>query len=44
MLEAMLDGQSETLVQKVIAMALDGNEMALKACIDRLIPIRRAGR
>jgi hypothetical protein len=41
MLEAVLDGQSEALVQKVIAMALDGNEMALKACIDRLIPIRR---
>ncbi len=39
--EALLDGQAEALTQKAIQMALDGDPMAMRLCLDRLFPPRR---
>ena len=39
--EALLDGQAEALTQKAIEMALDGDPVALRLCLDRLCPPRR---
>jgi hypothetical protein len=39
--EALLDGQAEALTQKAIQMALDGDPVALRMCLDRLCPPRR---
>ncbi|HWN80221.1 MAG TPA: DUF5681 domain-containing protein [Bradyrhizobium sp.] len=39
--EALLDGQAEALTQKAIQMALDGDPVALRLCLDRLCPPRR---
>ena len=40
-IQAMLDGQSEALTQTAINLALDGNETALKLCLDRLLPPKK---
>ena len=40
-LEALLDGEGEAMVRKVIELALDGSETALRLCLERLIPTRR---
>lgn len=39
--EALLDGQVEQLTQKAIAMALSGDQVALRLCMDRIAPARR---
>jgi hypothetical protein len=39
--EALLDGEAETLTRKAIEMALAGDGIALRLCLDRIIPPRR---
>ncbi|WP_374572795.1 hypothetical protein [Phenylobacterium sp.] len=39
--EELLDGEAEKLTRKAIDMALAGDVVALKMCIDRLAPARR---
>src|SRR6516165_6653772 len=39
--EALLEGQAEALTQKAVDMALAGDTVALKICIDRIFPARR---
>ena len=39
--EALLDGQAEALTQKAIQMALDGDAVALRLCLDRIFPPRK---
>ncbi len=39
--EALLDGQVEQLTQKAIQLALAGDTVALRLCMDRLAPPRR---
>jgi hypothetical protein len=39
--EALLDGQAEALTQKAIQMALDGDPVALRLCMDKLCPARK---
>jgi hypothetical protein len=39
--EALLDGQAEALTQKAIQMALDGDAVALRLCLDRIYPPRK---
>jgi Family of unknown function (DUF5681) len=39
--EALLDGQAEALTQKAITMALGGDVVALRICMDRLCPPRK---
>jgi hypothetical protein len=38
---ALLQGQAESLTQKAIEMALDGDLVALKLCLERIIPPRK---
>ena len=37
----LLDGEAEALTRKAIAMALDGDPVALRLCLDRIIGARR---
>ena len=39
--ERLLEGEAEALTRKAIEMAKGGDTVALKLCIERLIPIRR---
>ena len=39
--EALLDGESETLTRKAIAMALNGDAAAMRLCLERILPPRR---
>jgi len=39
--EAMLEGEAERLSRKAIEMALEGNVVALRLCLDRIAPPRR---
>ena len=39
--EALLDGEAEALVRKVIERALEGDMMALRLCLERILPPRR---
>ena len=39
--EALLDGQAEALTQKAIQMALSGDPVAMRICMDRLCPGRK---
>jgi hypothetical protein len=39
--EAMLDGEAEALTHKAIEMALDGDPVALRLCLERVCPPRR---
>ena len=39
--ETLLDGQAEALTQKAIQMALDGDAVALRLCLDRIFPPRK---
>ena len=39
--ESLLEGQAEALTQKAVDMALAGDTVALKICIDRIYPVRR---
>lgn len=40
-LEAIFDGESEALTRKAIEMALEGDTVALRMCLDRLMPVRK---
>ena len=39
--EGLLDGQAEALTQKAVEMALDGDGVALRLCLERLLPPRK---
>jgi hypothetical protein len=39
--EALLEGQAEALTQKAVEMALAGDTVALKLCLDRIYPPRK---
>ena len=40
-LEAILEGDAESIVRKAIALATDGDTQALRMCLDRLMPARK---
>ena len=40
-LEALLDGEAAVLTRKAIELAQDGDTVALRLCLDRLLPPRR---
>ena len=40
-IEALLEGQHEALTQKAISMALAGDTVALRLCLDRIAPARK---
>ncbi|MCJ2012679.1 DUF5681 domain-containing protein [Methylobacterium sp. J-076] len=40
-LEAILDGESEALTRRAVKMALDGDTVAMRMCLDRLMPVRK---
>ncbi len=40
--EAMLDGEVKALTRKAIELALAGDTVALRLCLERIIPIRRS--
>ena len=40
-LEALLDGQANSLTQKAIDLALGGDMAALRLCLDRILPPRK---
>ena len=42
MAQALLEGEAETLVRKLIELAKEGDRQALKVCIDRLCPPMKA--
>ena len=42
--EALLDGQAEAITQKAIDLALEGDPVALRMCLDRVLPVRRERR
>jgi Family of unknown function (DUF5681) len=39
--EALLDGEAEAIIRKVIEKALDGDATALRLCVERILPPRR---
>src|SRR5215831_16128593 len=39
--EALLDGEAEALTRKAIELALGGDPIALRLCLDRILPPRR---
>jgi hypothetical protein len=39
--EALLDGEAEALTRKAVELALSGDPIALKLCLDRILPPRR---
>ena len=39
--EALLDGEAEALTRKAIDLALSGDPIALRLCLDRILPPRR---
>jgi hypothetical protein len=39
--EALLEGEAEALTRKAVEMALAGNVLALRLCMERLLPPRR---
>jgi len=39
--QAILDGQSEQLTSKAIEMAMEGDAVALRLCLERLVPPRK---
>lgn len=40
-MEALLDGEAEKLTRKAIEIALSGDGMALRLCMERIIPARK---
>jgi hypothetical protein len=40
--QALLEGEAETLSRKAIELALAGDTVALRLCLDRILPARRA--
>jgi uncharacterized protein DUF5681 len=41
-LEALMDGQAETITQKAIELALQGDTTALRLCLERICPPRKS--
>ena len=39
--EALLDGELDKLTRRVIEAALDGDMVAMKLCLERVLPVRR---
>lgn len=39
--EALLDGEAESLTRKAVDLALEGDTIALRLCLDRIAPPRR---
>jgi hypothetical protein len=39
--EAILDGEAEELTRKAVERALDGDSMALRLCLERILPPRK---
>ena len=39
--EVLLDGEAETLTRKAVELALGGNVLALRLCLDRILPPTR---
>jgi len=39
--ERLLDGEAEALIRKAIEQAKDGNTVALRLCLERIVPPRR---
>jgi hypothetical protein len=39
--QALLDGEAEALTRKVVELAKGGNPMALRLCLERLLPPRK---
>lgn len=42
--QALLEGDAEAITRKVVEMALEGDPVALRLCLERLVPRRRSGR
>jgi hypothetical protein len=40
-LESLLDGQAKALTQKAVDLALAGDLIALRICLDRIMPVRK---
>ena len=40
--QSLLDGQAQALTQKAIGLALEGDMLAIRICLDRIIPIRKS--
>lgn len=40
-LEAIFEGEAEALTRKAIELALEGDTVALRMCMDRLMPVRK---
>jgi hypothetical protein len=40
-IEALLDGDAEALTRKAVGMALEGDTVALRLCMDRICPPRK---
>jgi hypothetical protein len=40
-LQVLLDGEGEEITRRAIELAIAGNEVALRLCMERLIPIRK---
>lgn len=40
-IEALLDGEAEALTRRAIELAQDGDTVALRMCLDRLVPPRK---
>ena len=41
LLEELLDGEGEALTRKAIELALQGDSIALRLCMERLLPVRK---
>jgi len=41
-LEALMDGQAETITQKAVDLALEGDTTALRLCLERIFPPRKS--
>ncbi len=39
--QALLDGQAEALVGKVVQLALEGDPACLRICLERLVPVKK---
>jgi len=39
--QALLDGEAEALTRKVVELAKEGNPVALRLCLERLLPPRK---
>lgn len=40
-LEALLDGEAQTITRKAIEMAKKGDPMMIRLCLERMLPVRR---